>query len=161
MTAERRPKALSKWGLLYMGKTPWKTEQTTKLKEQKIMMKKHAKAKSPPAIKELVTAPHRDLMKYKEQKDAERHLFETWAFTTYKKLSGSIPKSYLIEKDAVLQNPEHILWREHVKSLKSNLEREIKRNKTAGSETSISPVMHKQLQDLYGNVLDLEAKSHV
>ncbi|MDZ7696336.1 MAG: hypothetical protein U5R49_05170 [Deltaproteobacteria bacterium] len=82
-----------------------------------------------------------------------------WAMDLYKSLLTRIPKSYVIEEDQVFQNPEYAEWRENLKSLVSNLEHRIKKEKTTKSRIKVSAGMHPGIHDLYDKVLELRHRS--
>ena len=91
-----------------------------------------------------------------------KHFFlYAWASNLYEDLSTKIPRTYVIEAvDDVLQNPEHVTWREKLKSLRSNLESRLKEYERIESDGNISVDRMAAVHQLYDKVLELEHKSH-
>ena len=100
-----------------------------------------------------------DLKQCEEQMDTDSLIFIRWAVNLYRNLKSGIPKSYVIEGGEVLQNPEHITWRENLKSLKSNLESRISKGEALESDMNLRETKGQDIYDLYHKVLKLEHAS--
>ena len=119
--------------------------------------KKVGAKRSPPPPKAAFT--DEDLKQCEEQMDTDSLIFIRWAVNLYRNLKSGTPKNYVIEGGEVLQNPEHITWRENLKSLKSNLESRVSKGKTLESGLNLRETKGQAIYDLYHKVLKLEHAS--
>ncbi len=83
-----------------------------------------------------------------------------WAMDLYNSLLARVPKSYVIQEGQVLQNSEYAAWQENLKSLISNLEHRIKKEKSIESQMNVRAGRAPDLHDLYDKVLRLRHRSH-
>jgi hypothetical protein len=100
------------------------------------------------------------LNQIERQIDPDAIVFIRWAMDLYKSLLARIPKSYVIEEGEVFQNPEYATWRENLKSLISNLEHRIKKQKSIESHVNVRADRHRDIHDLYDKLLKLRHRSH-
>ena len=123
------------------------------------MIEKKIGSKRPPPLRKPEPADEA-LNRHERQIDPDALVFMRWAMDLYKSLLARIPKSYVIEDDQVFQNPEYAAWRENLKSLISNLEHRITKEKATRSRIKVRVGMHPEIHDLYDKVLELRHRSH-